>query len=96
MKQRLFARGEVGQAGLEVLRQAGKPLSVADIACRVLEANGMNPSDVAMVRRIRSRLQWAFFHSDKAGITMVVTRGPGALRGLATAVGLTAHGEHPG
>jgi hypothetical protein len=83
MAQRLFARGELAGAAVEVLRRAGEPLSVAEIARRVLAAKGVPTADAITLRRIRLRLQQAFVALDKAGVTMVATRGAGARRGLA-------------
>jgi hypothetical protein len=49
-----FGRGELARLAFDALRDAPKPLSAIDIARTVVARKGMEPGDVAALRRVKN------------------------------------------
>ncbi len=77
-----FVRGEVPRLALAMLRNAGRPLAVADIAVRLLAAKGITHPDWRATKRTREQVQQSFARLRRRGVIRNIGDGPRALRQL--------------
>ena len=59
-----FGRGELARMVLDVLREAARPLSSTEIARAVLVAKGMEPGDVAALRRVEPMVRMGLIRRE--------------------------------
>ena len=77
-------RGESSRLILDMLREAGEPLSTRDIVLRVMEARGINAADKAMAETMRLRVASSLRRlRDRGTLTSTEGRGSGVRWGLA-------------
>ena len=70
-----FGRGELARMAFDALRDAPKPLSAVDIARAVLTRKGMEPGDVAALRRVKNMVD-ATLRRREGGLVERVVYGP--------------------
>lgn len=63
-----FGRGELARMVLDVLREAARPLSSTEIARAVLAAKGMEPGDVAALRRVESMVRMGLIRREGGSV----------------------------
>lgn len=73
-----FARGELPRLALAIMREAGDPLGVREIAMRALAIKGVTLPDRHAMKRTRLRLHQAFMRFRERGLTR--TTGSGKAR----------------
>ena len=70
-----FARGELTRLALAVLREAGEPMRIRDIAAECLRRKGLYPPSRTLLRQTVQRLQQTFSVLAKRGITVKAGEG---------------------
>ncbi len=71
----IFKRGEITRLALQVMREAGEPLSVSVIAVRVLAAKGIDLPTPTIRKMTKSRLRAALLAFGKRGVVRTVGAG---------------------
>ena len=79
----VFARGELPRLALTILREAGEPLAIREIAVRALARKGIALPGPTMRKDARRRLRMVFSLLNHRGVTRVVGEGNEAKRELA-------------
>lgn len=78
-------RGESSRLILDMLREAGEPVSTRDIVSKVMEARGINPADRPMAETMRMRVASSLRGLRQRGtLTSSEGRGSNVRWGLAT------------
>jgi hypothetical protein len=90
----IFARGEMYRIVLDILRQAGEPLSIAVIAVRALAQKGHTLPGPTLRKRTRHKIRNALIGLDKRRLTVRIGEGRDAKRGLKTII--AAHCQRGG
>ena len=78
-----FARGELPRLAIQIMREAGEPLSVREIAVRALARKGNTLPDRRAMKLTRLRLQQTFCEMGKRGLVVRVGKGRQGKRALA-------------
>jgi len=86
-----FGRGELTRLALDVLREAGEPMRIRDIAAAALRRKGLYPPSRTLLRRTVHRLQGTFAALGKRGMIGKVGEGKETRRVLS---GAGRHREH--
>lgn len=81
-----FARGELPRLVLRIMREAGEPLGVAQIAVRALAMKGEPLPGPTLRKRVRVRVRCVVAKLEGRGVVVTVGRGKGTKRVLATVV----------
>jgi hypothetical protein len=79
----IFARGELTRFALDMLREAGRPLAVREIALAALAAKGVRFPDRRIMKATRVRLREAFGAFEARRLTRTVGAGKATVRALA-------------
>jgi hypothetical protein len=74
-KNPLFERKELPRLVMRIMREAGEPLAVKEIALRALATKGIAYPDKVTMRRVRRRLQGVFNELGHRGIVGSVGEG---------------------
>jgi hypothetical protein len=64
-----FARGELTRLALAVLREAGEPMRIRDIAAECLRRKGLYPPGRTLLRQTVNRLHQVFSGLGRRGVT---------------------------
>jgi hypothetical protein len=67
-----FGRGELGRLALDVLRDAAEPWGSLRLARAVMERKGMEPGDLAALRRVKNMLNGALQRREGRLVERVV------------------------
>jgi len=86
-----FARGELTRMAFSILREAGEPMRIRDIAAAALRQKGLYPPSRMLLRRTVHRLQGTFAVLGKRGVVGMVGVGKETRRKLA-AIAATLRG----
>jgi hypothetical protein len=70
-----FARGELPRLALAIMREAGEPLGVREIAVRALASKGITLPDRRAMKLTRLRLHQAFIRFRERGILRTIGSG---------------------
>jgi hypothetical protein len=79
-----FARGELPRLAMDIMRAAGEPLAVREIAVRALAMKGVTLPDRRAMKLTRLRLQQTFCAMAQRGLVGRVGSGKAAKRVLIT------------
>jgi predicted nuclease of restriction endonuclease-like (RecB) superfamily len=82
----IFARGELRRLAIDMLREAGKPLSIRDMALGALRAKGIRFPDRRTMKQTRVRLREVFARLRDRGVARAVGTGKATKRTLVGAV----------
>jgi hypothetical protein len=63
-----FGRGELARMVLDALREAARPLSSTEIARAVLAAKGVEPGDVAALRRVEPMVRMGLVRREGGNV----------------------------
>lgn len=77
-----FARGELPRLMFQILREAGGPVSVREIAVRALALKGVTEPDRQAMKLTRKRVQQAFARFGARGVVRSVGHGRDGKREL--------------
>jgi hypothetical protein len=80
----VFARGELTKMALDMLREAGGPVSIRDMVRGALAAKGVRFPDRRMMRHTRTELRAALNRFGERGLVVTVGTGKGTRRVLAS------------
>jgi hypothetical protein len=78
----IFARGELCRLAIDMLREAGKPLAIRDMALGALKAKGIRFPDRRTMKRTRVRLREMFAKLEAWGVARTMGFGKGTRRAL--------------
>lgn len=77
-----FARGELPRLALQIMREAGEPLSVKEIVIRALAVKGIRYPDKHAIKLSRKRLSQVMAGWGKRGVVRAVGEGKAGKREL--------------
>ena len=77
-----FARGELRRLAIDMLREAGKPLAIRDMALGALRAKGVRFPDRRTMRQTRNKLRETFGKLQARGVAQTVGTGKATRRAL--------------
>jgi hypothetical protein len=77
-----FARGELRRLAIDMLREAGKPLAIKEMALAALKAKGVRFPDRRTMRITRTRLRDTFARLEARGMARTVGTGRATRRAL--------------
>ena len=78
----VFVRGELPRVVLDVLREAGEPLPVREIAVRALARKGATLPGPTLRKYVRGRVRECLGKMERRGVVWTVGSGRGTKRGL--------------
>lgn len=81
-KNPYFERGELPRLAMQIMREAGEPMRVRDIAIRALAMKGIHYPDRVAMRRARKGLQHFFIAAAKRGTVRTIGWGKETRREL--------------
>jgi hypothetical protein len=79
----IFARGELRRLAIDMLREAGKPLAIRDMALGTLKAKGVRFPHRRTMKGTRVRLREVFAKLQARGVARTVGTGKATRRALA-------------
>jgi len=77
-----FVRGELRRLAIDMLREAGRPLAVREMALAALKAKGVRFPDRRTMRITRTRLRDTFARLEARGMARTVGTGKATRRAL--------------
>jgi hypothetical protein len=78
----IFARGELRRLAIDMLREAGHPLAIRDMALGALKAKGVRFPDRRAMKGTRVRLREVFAKLQARGVARTVGAGKATRRAL--------------
>jgi hypothetical protein len=78
----IFKRGELRRLAIDMLREAGRPLAIRDMAVAALRAKGVRFPDRRTMKRTRIRVREIMGGLEKRGLTRTVGTGRATRRVL--------------